>query len=191
MDGMLDTFTVVYLSLRRRPRPRIRSGNCFRNYEPIFGIEPSWREKSYIEFLEEDRSEGKKESFGLFDALKEDEFSQQFLTFAGSQASDLSKFPLVYDFVKYRIWSVIVHQQQIEGMFNKYDIKTDSNQEKALQEARMQLSCSTSVETTVTRETLKEVRKEIRKEESEKKEEEELGDEAAKIILKAYIASKK
>ena len=54
----------------------------------------------------------------------------------------------------------------------------------------MQLTCSTSVETTIIRETLKEVRKEIRKE-SEKKEEKELGDEGAKIILKAYIASKK
>jgi hypothetical protein len=143
-------------------------------------------------FLEEDLSKGIKESFGLFEALREDDFLEEFLTFAKSQASDLQKFPLVYDFVKHRIWSIIVHQQQIEGMFNKYDIKTDPSQKEDVQEARMQLTCSTGGKPEVTMEALKETRKEIR-EEREKKEEklEEFGEEAAKAILKPYIIQRK
>ena len=156
-----------------------------------FEIELSWREESYTEFLDEDLSKGLNNSFGLFDALKETEFQSQFLAFAKSHASDLYKFPLVYDFVKYRIWSIVVHQQQLEGMFNKYDIKTDPNQTTALQEARMQLTCSTG-EKKVTREALKEIRRELReKSESEGDKLEEFGEEAAKAVLESYIVSKK
>lgn len=152
-----------------------------------FETELTWRE----ELLEEDLSKGIAQSFGLFDVLKEDEFREQFLAFAKSQASELHKFPLVYDFVKYKIWPIVVHQQQIEGMFNKYDIKTDPNQKTTLQEARMQLTCSTG-EKVVTGEMLKEIRREIR-EESERKEDklERFGEEAAKSILQAYVDIKK
>lgn len=156
-----------------------------------FENELTWREELYIKFLEEDFSKGIITSFGLFDALKEDNFLGQFIAFAKSQADDLHKFPLVYDFVKYKIWPIVVHQQQIEGLFNKYDIKTDPNQKTALQEARMQLACSTG-EKSVTGEMLKEVRREIR-EESEMKEGklESFGEEAAKSVLQAYVVFKK
>jgi fumarate reductase subunit C len=155
-----------------------------------FETELSWREKSYIEFLEEDLSKGIQKSFGLFEALNEDDFLEQFLAFAKSQASDLHKYPLVYDFVKYKIWSIVVHQQQLEGMFNKYDIKTDPNQKLSLQEARMQLTCSTD-EKQVTGEMLKEIRREIR-EENERKDDkqEEFGEEAAKSVLESYVVFK-
>jgi len=156
-----------------------------------FENELSWREESYAEFLDEDLLKGLKNSFGLFNALKEIEFRSQFLAFANSHASDLYKFPLVYDFVKYRIWSIVVHQQQLEGMFNKYDIKTDPNQTTALQEARMQLTCSTGEEK-ITREALKEVRRELReKNESKGNDIEEFGEEAAKRVLESYIVPKK
>ena len=155
-----------------------------------FEINPSWYETSYIKILKEDLSKEKKESFGLFEALKENDFTEQFLAFAGSQTADLVKYPLVYDFVKYRIWPIIVHQQQIEGAFNKYDIRTDPNQSKALQEARMQLTCSTIEDITITRKTLSEVRKEI-KGKGIVKECEEFGEEVAKEILRVYLVPKK
>jgi len=68
-------------------------------------------------------------------------------------------------------------------MFNKYDMRTDPNQKTTLQEARMQLTCSTG-EKSVTREMLKEVRREIR-EESEGKEDEleSFGEDAAEFRL--------
>ena len=80
---------------------------------------------------------------------------------------------------------------ELEGMFNKYDIKTDPNQTTALQEARMQLTCSTGEEK-ITREALKEVRRELReKNESKGNDIEEFGEEAAKRVLESYIVPKK
>ncbi|KAF0557670.1 zinc finger mym-type protein 1-like protein: PROVISIONAL [Gigaspora margarita] len=54
-----------------------------------------------------------------------------------SYPHELSSFPLLYNFVKYRIWSIIVHQQQLEGMFNKYNIKMHPNIIDEVQEARL------------------------------------------------------
>lgn len=156
-----------------------------------FETELTWRGQSYIEFLEEDLSKETCESFGLFEALNDDDFLEQFLAFAESQASDIHKFPLVYDFVKYRIWSIVVHQQHIEGMFNKYDIKTDPNQKTSLQEARMQLTCSTD-KTQVTGKMLKEIRREIREEnERNEDDQEKFGEEAAKSLLETCVIFKK
>ena len=147
--------------------------------------------KVLLEFLEEDLSNGTCKSFGLFEALNDDDFLEQFLAFAESQASDIHKFPLVYDFVKYRIWSIVVHQQHIEGMFNKYDIKTDPNQKTSLQEARMQLTCSTD-KTQITGKMLKEIRREIREENERNEDKQEtFGEEAAKSLLKTCVIFKK
>ncbi len=156
-----------------------------------FENELTWREELYIEFLEENFSEGITKSFGLFDALKEDDFLEQFLAFAKSQAEDLHKFPLVYDFVKHKIWPIVVHQQQIEGLFNKYDIRTDPNQKTALQEARMRLTFSTGEES-ITGEMLKGVRRKFREEGKRKEDElESFGEEAAKSVLQTYVVFKK
>ena len=153
-----------------------------------FATELTWLGKYYLEFLEGDLSNGTCKSFGLFEALNDDDFLEQFLAFAESQASDIHKFPLVYDFVKYRIWSIVVHQQQIEGMFNKYDIKTEPNQKTSLQQARMLLTCSADK----TQVTLKEIRREIR-EENERNEgkQERFGEEAAKSLLETCAIFKK
>src|SRR5438128_2240815 len=156
-----------------------------------FATELTWLGKYYLEFLEGDLSNGTCKSFGLFEALNDDDFLEQFLAFAESQASDIHKFPPVYDFVKYRIWSIVVYQQHIEGMFNKYNIKTDPNQKTSLQQARMQLTCSTD-KTQVTGEMLKEIRREIR-EENERNEEKQgkFGEEAAKSLLETCVIFKK
>jgi len=188
---MLDSLTIICMSLRRS-WARICRAVISKILNQTFKNELTWREELYIEFLEEDFSEETIKSFGLFDALNEDDFLEQFLAFAESDdASSIHNFPLIYDFVKYKIWPIVVHQQQIEGMFNKYDMRTDPNQKTTLQEARMQLTCSTA-EKPVTGEMLKEVRREIR-EESERKENklESFGEDAAKSILQACVIFKK
>lgn len=152
-----------------------------------FNVEPNWHESSYIESLQGDLSHGLIESFGLFEALKEQDFLEEFLIFAESSATELHKFPLIYSFVKHRIWSIIVHQQQIEGMFNKYDIKTHPNQTICLQEARMQMSCSKDKDVTITKENLAEIRNEIREKSNNNNSIKEFGDMAAKNILKKYV----
>nr|CAG8578479.1 14206_t:CDS:2 [Entrophospora candida] len=60
------------------------------------------------------------------------------------------------------IWSIVVHQQQIEGLFNKYDIKTHPNMKKPLQESRMLLFDSNKNQVKITKENLAAVRKEQR-----------------------------
>ena len=69
--------------------------------------------KVLLEFLEEDLSNGTCKSFGLFEALNDDDFLEQFLAFAESQASDIHKFPLVYNFVKYIIYARLIDMQNM------------------------------------------------------------------------------
>ena len=66
---------------------------------------------NYINGLINDLKNGKDESFELFQALENNEFKKQFLEFSQSFYTDLPKNTLVYEFVKYRIWSIIIHQQ--------------------------------------------------------------------------------
>jgi len=47
---------------------------------------------------------------------------------------------MIYSFIKYRIWSIVIHQQQLKGMFNKYNIKVYANMSKELQESRIILA---------------------------------------------------
>jgi len=77
----------------------------------------------------------------LLEALQEQDFLDELQKFSVSVASDLHKFPLLYS-VKYKIWSIVVHQQQIEGLFNKYDIKTHTNMKEPLQESQLLFSGS-------------------------------------------------
>ena len=95
------------------------------------------------------------------------------------------------DALPIRIWFFRLRPVHIEGMFNKYDIKTDPNQKTTLQEARMQLTCSTD-KTQVTGKMLKEIRREIReKNERNEDKQEKFGEEAAKFLLETCVIFKK
>ncbi len=94
----------------------------------------------------------------MFQALEDSEFQEQFLAFSQNTHVKLPNYLLVYEFVKYRIWPIIVHQQQLEGMFNRYDLKTHPNMSVDLQEARLQLSGSKTLRTLLTKEKLLEIR---------------------------------
>ncbi len=162
---------------------------CYVFLDWLLNVKPTEKELQYTELLKKDKLEGNIQSFGLFNALRDPQFLDQFLIFSISSSQDLSKFPLVYDFVKYRIWSIIVHQQQLEGMFNKYDIKTHPNMTDELQEARLLLSSPSKPEVRLVREDLMAVWKEQRSN-TTKKTEEKLGEVAAKDILKELSKKK-
>nr|CAG8612782.1 366_t:CDS:2 [Entrophospora candida] len=104
-------------------------------FSDSYNVGINLHEKNYIELLERDKLKGINQSFGLLETLQEQDFLDEFQSFSASVASDLYKFPLLYDFVKYRIWSIVVHEQQIESLFNKYDNKTHPNMKKPLQES--------------------------------------------------------
>ncbi|RIB18946.1 hypothetical protein C2G38_2036486 [Gigaspora rosea] len=46
----------------------------------------------------------------------------------------------IYEFVKNRIWYIMVHQQQVEGLFNKWDLKTHPNITSNLQQSKLRLA---------------------------------------------------
>ena len=56
----------------------------------------------------------------------------------------------------------MIHQQQLEGMFNCYDIKTYPNMDAELQQARIQISGPNSGIENITQEKLQHIRKELR-----------------------------
>jgi fumarate reductase subunit C len=109
--------------------------------------------KKYVERLNENL-EDRNNSFGLFEAFEKNDFREQFVAFSKANYIQLKEFPLIYDFVRHRIWPIIVHQQHLEGMFNKFDIRTHPNMSDSLQEARLQLSGPTFFNSVITEEKL-------------------------------------
>ena len=79
-------------------------------------------------------------TFGLIEALQKSNFFKEFEEFSNSSSNEYWKFPMIYSFIKYRIWSIVIHQQQLKGMFNKYNIKVYANMSKELQESRIILA---------------------------------------------------
>jgi hypothetical protein len=77
--------------------------------------------------LQEDIINNNKNTFGLLEALSDQNFFEQFDSFAS-------------EFIKYRIYSVVIHEQQLEGLFNRYDIRVDPNMSAEFQQARLQIS---------------------------------------------------
>jgi hypothetical protein len=105
---------------------------------PLLSV-PSLREICYMKFIELDIECGKFNDFGLSDALKDPIFNYEFHQFFQEQIP-LNQLPKVFEFVKNRIWYIVVHQQQVEGLFNKWDIKTHPNMTSNLQQSKLRLT---------------------------------------------------
>ncbi|CAJ0905380.1 13359_t:CDS:2 [Entrophospora sp. SA101] len=93
---------------------------------PFPDDQPTVIVKKYIGRLNKNL-EDQSNSLGLFEALEKNNFREQFVAFSKANYIQLKEFPLIYDFVRHRIWSIIVHQQHLEGMFNRFDIRTHPN----------------------------------------------------------------
>ncbi len=101
---------------------------------------PTLRQLAYMKFLESDIEEGITNDFSLFDALTDLIFKDEFIHYIQNQNPNLCEYPYLYDFVKNRIWYIIIHQQQIEGLFNKYDLKTHQNMKQELKQSKLRHS---------------------------------------------------
>ncbi|RIB23519.1 hypothetical protein C2G38_2171015 [Gigaspora rosea] len=101
---------------------------------------PTLKELSYVRFLEMDLKQKRFDDFGLKTALAKKSFFQEFSAFVRESNVQLHQYPQLYDFVKNKIWYIIVHQQQVEGLFNKWDIKTHPKMTNNTQQSRMRLS---------------------------------------------------
>ena len=96
---------------------------------------------------------------------------------------------MVYTFIKYRVWPIVVHQQQLEGMFNRYDIKVHANMSKELQESRIILSGPGNESVEITQEKLQKVRQQFKEKEKVGNENERSTsrEEAANAILSSFL----
>ncbi|RIB25071.1 hypothetical protein C2G38_2241643 [Gigaspora rosea] len=101
---------------------------------------PTLQELCYAKFLELDIKCDEFNDFGLSDALNDPAFNYEFLSFIQEKHKSLNQFPKIFEFVKYRIWYFMIHQQQVEGIFNKWDLKTYPNMITNLQQSKLRLS---------------------------------------------------
>ena len=93
----------------------------------------------YAEFIKLDIESAEFNDFGLIAALLNPEFSCEFYQFI-KEKKPLHYFPKMYEFVKNRIWYILVHQQQVKGLFNKWDLKTNPNMTSNLQQSKLRLA---------------------------------------------------
>ncbi|CAB5207347.1 unnamed protein product [Rhizophagus irregularis] len=102
---------------------------------------PTDLELWYAEELEDDLKNGITNDFGLNELLLENSnFLREFEQFCIDEKSFIYNFPDLYDFVKTRIYFIIIHQQQVEGLFNKLDLKPHPNMTLSLKQSKLQLS---------------------------------------------------
>lgn len=156
---------------------------------PLPDEQPTIIVKQYIERLNENLKD-KSNSFGLFEALEKNNFREQFVAFSKANYTQLKEFPLIYDFVRHRIWSIIVHQQHLEGMFNRFDIRTHPNMCDSLRESRLQLSGPTSFNHEITAEKLR-VTRIKRREKASLSMDPVIGEEEAIRLTEEFLIPKK
>ncbi|CAG8558430.1 12503_t:CDS:1, partial [Ambispora leptoticha] len=120
---------------------------------------PSDLELYYAQFLEDDKNNSVENNFGLHAMLLSNyNFLKEFEQFCICENLKIYEFPKLYDFVKNHIYFIIIHQQQVEGLFNKLDLKTHANMSELMKESKLRLSSNK-----ISKENLTDELNEIRK----------------------------
>ncbi|PKY52833.1 hypothetical protein RhiirA4_470718 [Rhizophagus irregularis] len=102
---------------------------------------PTDIELRFAKDLENDINAGNNNTFSLQEMILDNkEFDNEFEEFCKSDEPILYEFPLLYDFVKTHIYFIIIHQQQVEGLFNKLDLKTHANMSLSLKQSKLRLA---------------------------------------------------
>ena len=90
-------------------------------------------------------------TFGLQGMLLDDEvFNDEFEEFYKADSPMYYEFPQLYNFVKTHIYFIIIHQQQVEGFFNKLDLKTHANMSLSLKQSKLRLALDKIVKENLT-----------------------------------------
>src|SRR6185437_4008495 len=104
---------------------------------------PNDLELRFSEELEDDLRNGKTDSLGLHELLlQNDNFFQEFEQFCMNNNLSIYNLPGLYYFIKTRIYYIIIHQQQVEGLFNILDLKTHPNMSLTVKQSKLRLSSS-------------------------------------------------
>ena len=102
---------------------------------------PTEMEIKYAEELRADFNNSNSNDFRLYNLLVQNaNFQQEFDEFCKSASPQLHLYPHTYEFVKIRIYFLVIHQQQVEGLFNKLDLKTHPNMKMDLKESKLRLT---------------------------------------------------
>ncbi|CAG8512857.1 31823_t:CDS:2 [Gigaspora margarita] len=98
-------------------------------------------ELKYANELKNDIDNGNTSYFGLYNLLLQDnEFYEKFENFLYADNPKLYEFPKLYNIVRAHIYFIVIHQQQVEGLFNKHDLKTHANISLSLKESKLRLA---------------------------------------------------
>ncbi|CAG8742581.1 11410_t:CDS:1, partial [Ambispora leptoticha] len=106
---------------------------------------PSLKELCYSTILKSDIEQSNSNDFGLLQAIENLSFLQELSDFANSDNLPIHNFPLLYEFVKCRIYYIVIHQQQVEGLFNNYDLKCHKNMNMETKKAKLCLSSAKQI----------------------------------------------
>ncbi|RIB10424.1 hypothetical protein C2G38_2043499 [Gigaspora rosea] len=102
-------------------------------------FEPTEQEIKFAEQLYND-FKVTDEIFGLREELLNNpEFEEEFRQFCLISTSNIYDYPLLYEFVKEKIYYIIINQQQVEGLFNKLDLKTHPNMLSNIKQSKLRL----------------------------------------------------
>ena len=102
---------------------------------------PTHLELQFAKELDDDLKNGITDDFGLHELLlQNNNFLREFEQFCTDDNSFIYNFPDLYNFVKTRIYFIIIHQQQVEGFFNKLDLKTHPNMTLSMKQSKLRLS---------------------------------------------------
>lgn len=103
--------------------------------------EPTDLELNYAHILQKDLDSGNINDFGLQNLLINDSKKFcEFEEFCTTNDPMLYNFPNIYEFVKTNIYYIVIHQQQVEGLFNKLDLKTHPNMSQSLKQSKLRLA---------------------------------------------------
>ncbi|GES91053.1 kinase-like domain-containing protein [Rhizophagus clarus] len=98
-------------------------------------------ELRFAQDLENDRNNGMINDFGLRELLLHNhDFLEEFEQFCSCNDPKLYRFPNLYDFVKSHIYFIVIYQQQVEGLFNKLDLKSHSSMSPSVKQSKLRLS---------------------------------------------------
>ncbi|CAG8676195.1 8190_t:CDS:2 [Gigaspora margarita] len=132
-----------------------------------------------IEFknnLEQDIKKEIEDTLGLREELEDSKFFEEFKNFAYLPTMILITF-----------LCIVIHQQQLEGMFNQYDYKVHPTISIELQEASLIQASPSNTSLKINNSDLKDIRQELRRQKNIEASNQVSGSEAVKLYLESLL----
>ncbi|CAG8561213.1 6302_t:CDS:1 [Ambispora leptoticha] len=123
---------------------------------------PSLKELCYAKYLETDVIKENFDDFGLKDALTNEMLFKNSVDSLANQLPHFTSSCCYATSLKTKFGTLLFTSSKIEGLFNKWDLKTHPNMTNTTQQAKMLLAVTKIDEIQATGEQLRDIRKENR-----------------------------